>query len=100
MKVLLAAAMIQSCTSMNTPIVRTEACQEQATAWCQATDPHATGTGCQIIYQHWCGMGGTVQPADQDACMLAISDLPPSPPITGYAVPLSCQRTWAVPPSM
>lgn len=92
------ALALTACTAIATPMPRTEACQEQADAWCGVLDPGrpATASGCGIVYRHWCGAGGEVSPDAQDVCLQALGDMKPDP-LTGYAVPRACQATWAVP---
>lgn len=98
MKAIVLAMAVQTCTTMTTTttIRRTDACEAQADAWCMVTDPShpSSGSGCRIIYRHWCGMGGEVTSDAQEACLDALYHLTPDP-LTGFDVPLECRMTWA-----
>jgi len=83
---------LTACTISIPDMPRAEACQEQADAWCDAAAPGAPG--CPIVYHQWCGMGGTVNDRDQDACLGAVATMQRTWD-GSYSVPDVCQRTWA-----
>ena len=101
MKAIVIAMAVQTCTMATTNIPRTDACEEQADAWCMGTDPShpSPGSGCRIFYRHWCGMEGEVTSEAQEACLDALYHLTPDP-LTGFDVPLECRMTWATYSSM
>lgn len=90
---LLTIATLTACTTTpGATMQRSEACDEQATAWCsQAGFPTP---GCRVWYLHaGCeqhGTDGVVSMAAQDACLDAIAD---NPNPTGD-VPAECRLTW------
>jgi len=92
----LLALTLAACSTSIPDMPRTQACQEQADAWCAVLDPGnpADASGCGIVYRHWCGMGGMVDGREQDACLDALSHMTPDP-LTGYWVPDTCRSTWA-----
>jgi hypothetical protein len=75
-------------------VPRSEACQQQATAWCDVVAPRAPG--CPIIYRYWCGSEGSVDRGAQNACLEAVATMERTWD-GSYPVPDACQRTWAVP---
>lgn len=90
MKIIIAALVVLvGCTSEST-IPQSEACHEQADAWCTHAG-FGTAPGCTVWYVHQCydsAPNGAVPAGDQDACLDAIGKGPPSwnPP--------ECVATW------
>jgi hypothetical protein len=84
------ALALSACTAA--PITRSDACHEQADAWCAIASPRAPG--CQVVYLHWCGVDGVVEPQDQDACLDAVATMQRTWD-GSYPVPDACQKTWA-----
>lgn len=89
---ILTIAMLTACTTPDATMPRSQACDEQATAWCSQAG-FAT-PGCRVWYLHaGCeqhGPDGEVSTTEQDACLDAIADNPnPSGDI-----PEACRRTW------
>lgn len=76
-------------------IDRTEACAEEAAAWCEAVDA-ATGATCGAAAEEWyvgrCGGSEPIAIADHDTCMSALAEFEIS--TSGPLVPLECIALW------
>jgi hypothetical protein len=74
-------------------IPQSEACHEQAAAWCTHAG-FGTAPGCTVWYVHQCSdaaPNGSVMDSAQDACLEAIAAGPPS------FSPPECVATWGKP---
>lgn len=94
MKSLLCALVLSACTSTTPDMPRSDACHEQADAWCDVVAPAAPG--CWVVYLNWCGMDGVVDGDSQAACLQDVAAMQRDP-IYGYPVPDACRATWATP---